>query len=288
MSVIRVAVAGSEGKMGRTVCEAVEGADGLKLSGRFDTATGGTLEESLSEADVMVDFTTPDSALPNAKTALDAGVHVVVGTTGFDLSDLETHANASTANVFVAPNFAIGAVLMMEFAKIAARSMSPAEIIEFHHEGKLDRPSGTAARTRNLIEEAGGVAAGQLQAQRPVPGGHREGVHPLGGIACHQGRQHRREVIHLKGPIHPSHDVPVVSRGVEGIRIEGHANAAAGDTAQGEEMAGEVGHLLAERGEGLRGVVGGEHPAPLGGADINRPGIVRAGRLDLGATPVLT
>ena len=69
MSAIRVAVAGSEGKMGRTVCEAVEGADGLKLSGRFDTATGGTLEESLSEADVMVDFTTPDSALPNAKTA---------------------------------------------------------------------------------------------------------------------------------------------------------------------------------------------------------------------------
>lgn len=169
MSAIRVAVAGSEGKMGRTVCEAVEGADGLKLSGRFDTATGGTLEESLSEADVMVDFTTPDSALPNAKTALDAGVHVVVGTTGFDLSDLETHANASTANVFVAPNFAIGAVLMMEFAKIAARSMSPAEIIEFHHEGKLDRPSGTAARTRNLIEEAGGVVNEPIHSVR-LPG----------------------------------------------------------------------------------------------------------------------
>ena len=169
MSAIRVAVAGSDGKMGSTVCEAVEAAEGLELSGRFDTATGGTLEEILPGADVMVDFTTPESALPNAKAALDAGVHAVVGTTGFDLSELEAHANASNANVFVAPNFAIGAVLMMEFSKIAARSMSPAEIIEFHHEGKLDRPSGTAARTRELIEEAGGVVNEPIHSIR-LPG----------------------------------------------------------------------------------------------------------------------
>ncbi|MFM8889105.1 MAG: 4-hydroxy-tetrahydrodipicolinate reductase [Solirubrobacterales bacterium] len=169
MSAIRVAVAGSEGKMGRTVCEAVEDAEGLELSGQFDTATGGTLEEGLSGADVMVDFTTPESALPNAKAALDAGIHVVVGTTGFDLADLEAHANSSTANAFVAPNFAIGAVLMMEFARIAARSMSPAEIIEFHHEGKLDRPSGTAARTKDLIEEVGGVVNEPIHSVR-LPG----------------------------------------------------------------------------------------------------------------------
>lgn len=169
MSSIKVCVAGSEGKMGRAVCEAVEEADGLELSAQFDTATGGTLEESLAGADVMVDFTTPESALPNATAALDAGVHVVVGTTGFDLSALEAHANASSANAFVAPNFAIGAVLMMEFARIAAKSMGPAEITEFHHEGKLDRPSGTAARTREVIEAAGGTVNEPIHSVR-LPG----------------------------------------------------------------------------------------------------------------------
>lgn len=155
--------------MGRAVCKAVEEAGDLELCGQFDTATGGSLEESLAGADVMVDFTTPESALPNAKAALDAGVHVVVGTTGFDLSELEAHANESSANAFVAPNFAIGAVLMMEFARIAAKSMGPAEITEFHHEGKLDRPSGTAVRTKEMIEAAGGTVNEPIHSVR-LPG----------------------------------------------------------------------------------------------------------------------
>ena len=138
------------------VCEAVEAADGLELSGRADPAGGIALDSVITGADVLIDFTTPDVALGNAFEALDAGVHVVMGTTGFDLLALEEKAGSASANVFVAPNFAIGAVLLMEFARQAAASLGPCEIIEFHHEEKKDRPSGTAARTRELIQEAGG------------------------------------------------------------------------------------------------------------------------------------
>jgi 4-hydroxy-tetrahydrodipicolinate reductase len=99
--------------------------------------------------DVVVDFTRPDTALANALACVAAGVHVVVGTTGFDLAPLEA---ARGANVFVAPNFAIGAVLMMRFAAEASRHMARAEIIELHHDAKLDAPSGTAARTAELME----------------------------------------------------------------------------------------------------------------------------------------
>jgi 4-hydroxy-tetrahydrodipicolinate reductase len=97
---------------------------------------------------VLVDFTVPDSVVANAGEAVAAGVHVVIGTTGFDIAQLE---GLSGANVFVAPNFAIGAVLMMRFASQASRHMAKAEIIELHHDGKLDKPSGTAARTAELI-----------------------------------------------------------------------------------------------------------------------------------------
>lgn len=164
-----VVVAGSEGRMGATVCEAIEQADGLELVGRIDLPGDGELETALGEAEVLVDFTTPGSALPNAVAALDAGVHVVMGTTGFDLAALEAHANQSQANVFVAPNFAIGAVLMMEFARQAAASLGPCEIIEFHHEEKLDRPSGTAARTRELVKGAGGKVNEPIHSVR-LPG----------------------------------------------------------------------------------------------------------------------
>jgi 4-hydroxy-tetrahydrodipicolinate reductase len=153
---IRVAVSGSEGRMGSMVCEAVEAADGLVLSGRADPSGGVALDSVITGADVLVDFTTPDVALGNAFEALDAGVHVVMGTTGFDLLALEEKAESASANVFVAPNFAIGAVLLMEFARKAAASLGPCEIIEFHHEEKKDRPSGTAVRTREVIEAAGG------------------------------------------------------------------------------------------------------------------------------------
>lgn len=155
--------------MGKTVCEAVEAADGLELTGSADPLGEAGIESVLGDADVLVDFTTPDSALSNAIAALDAGVHVVMGTTGFDLLALEEHAKDASANAFVAPNFAIGAVLMMEFARQAAGNLGPCEIIEFHHEQKLDRPSGTAARTRHLIEEAGGEVKEPIHSVR-LPG----------------------------------------------------------------------------------------------------------------------
>jgi len=151
--VIKVAVAGAAGRMGQTVCAAVEGADGLELTGKADPALGTPVSVVLDGAEVLVDFTVPDSALANAREAVAAGVHAVIGTTGFDLDELDDLAGAS-ANVFVAPNFAIGAVLMMMFAAQAARHMPKAEIIELHHNGKLDRPSGTAARMAALIRDA--------------------------------------------------------------------------------------------------------------------------------------
>ena len=148
MSLIRVAVAGAAGRMGQTVCGAVEAADDMKLIGRADPVLGTSVEEVLPHADVLVDFTLPDTALANARQAVAAGVHVVIGTTGFNPEQLHGIAGA---NVFIAPNFAIGAVLMTQFAAEAARHMAAAEIIELHHDGKLDKPSGTAARTARLM-----------------------------------------------------------------------------------------------------------------------------------------
>jgi 4-hydroxy-tetrahydrodipicolinate reductase len=150
---IRVAVAGAAGRMGEAVCAAGEGADDLELSGRADPALGVAVRSVLADADVLVDFTRPETALENARLALEGGVHVVVGTTGFDAGELpEIAAGAATgARAFVAPNFAIGAVLMMRFAAEAARHMARAEIIELHHPAKLDAPSGTARRTAELM-----------------------------------------------------------------------------------------------------------------------------------------
>ena len=151
----RVAVAGAAGRMGTAVCAAVEAADDLELAGRADPALGTTVADVLDGADVLVDFTRPDTALENARAAVGAGVHVVLGTTGFDLAELETlgsGAGRPAANVFAAPNFAIGAVLMMRFAAEASRLMARAEIVELHHDGKLDAPSGTAKRTAELMD----------------------------------------------------------------------------------------------------------------------------------------
>jgi 4-hydroxy-tetrahydrodipicolinate reductase len=154
---IKVAVAGAAGRMGQTVCEAVEGAPDMELVGRVDPLLNTSLEEILDQAEVVVDFTTPDTALQNALTCLRAGVHVVIGTTGFDAAPLQAELSDSTrpsANVLIAPNFAIGAVLMMRFAALAAPHMAKAEIIELHHDGKIDKPSGTAARTAKLMAQA--------------------------------------------------------------------------------------------------------------------------------------
>jgi 4-hydroxy-tetrahydrodipicolinate reductase len=155
---IRVAVSGAAGRMGETACEAVEGADDMVLAGRADPALDTRLSDVLGDAEVMVDFTTPDAAPGNVREALRAGVHAVVGTTGFDLGEVRAVASDAdgAARCFVAPNFAIGAVLMMQLARRVAPHMPECEIVELHHEGKLDAPSGTAKRTADLIADAGG------------------------------------------------------------------------------------------------------------------------------------
>jgi 4-hydroxy-tetrahydrodipicolinate reductase len=142
--------------MGATTSAAVEAADDLELAGQVDPTLGVELSAALAEADVVVDFTTPDAAPANVMACVEAGVHAVVGTTGFDLEPLRAATAGGDGNVLVVPNFAIGAVLMMRFAAEAARHMSEAEIVELHHDGKLDAPSGTAKRTAELIAEAGG------------------------------------------------------------------------------------------------------------------------------------
>jgi len=154
--VINVAVAGAAGRMGATVCRAVEGAEDMRLTGRADPALNTSLAEVLLDAEVVVDFTIPDTAVNNAREAVAAGVHAVIGTTGFNVSELQ---GLSGANIFIAPNFAIGAVLMTQFAAQAAKHMAGAEIIELHHDRKIDKPSGTAARAAELMREAAGTGA---------------------------------------------------------------------------------------------------------------------------------
>jgi len=179
--VIRVAVAGAAGRMGETVCSAVDRAPDMELVGRADPLLGVTLAQMLEQCapEVVVDFTQPDTALQNALDCLRAGVHVVIGTTGFDLAALTEQAQAASsgagsggaggANVFIAPNFAIGAVLMMRFAAEASKHMSKAEIVELHHDGKLDAPSGTAARTAQLMAQASGAEPPPIHSVR-LPG----------------------------------------------------------------------------------------------------------------------
>ena len=182
---IKVAVAGAAGRMGQTVCAAVEGAPDMELVGRADPLLETTLEDVLPGAEVVVDFTQPDTALGNALTCVRSGVHAVIGTTGFDPAPLRQARPVKgrpQANVLIAPNFAIGAVLMMRFAAEAARHMEKAEIIELHHDGKVDAPSGTAARTADLIAEATGGPRPPIHSVR-LPGlvAHQEVV--LGDLA---------------------------------------------------------------------------------------------------------
>jgi 4-hydroxy-tetrahydrodipicolinate reductase len=169
---IRVAVAGAAGRMGETVCAAVEASDDMELVGRADPLLSTTLEDVLVEAEVVVDFTRPDTALGNALACVRSGVHAVIGTSGFDPAPLRQARPVKgrpRANVLIAPNFAIGAVLMMRFATEAARHMEKAEIIEMHHDGKIDAPSGTAAHTAELIAEASGKAPPPIHSVR-LPG----------------------------------------------------------------------------------------------------------------------
>ena len=176
---IRVVASGAAGRMGQAVCEAVEGAEGMELTVKADPALGVELADALGDADVVVDFSTPDTALANVRACLQAGVHVVVGTTGFDLDAARAAAEAAPpgANCFFAPNFAIGAVLLMEAAQRVARHMPECEIVELHHDRKLDAPSGTAKRTAELIEAAGGNVHEPIHSVR-LPGlvAHQEVV----------------------------------------------------------------------------------------------------------------
>jgi 4-hydroxy-tetrahydrodipicolinate reductase len=149
----KVAVSGAAGKMGAAVCAAVDGAEDLELVKKVDPVLNTGLEAALSEAEVVVDFTSPDTAAQNVSQCLEAGVHCVVGTTGVDFSRF---VGVGHANLFAAPNFAIGAVLMMQSARMVAAHMPECEIVELHHDQKLDAPSGTASRTADLISQAGG------------------------------------------------------------------------------------------------------------------------------------
>lgn len=150
---IRVAVSGAAGRMGQTVCAAVDSAQDMTLIGRADPALGVTVADLLAgeRPDVLVDFSIPATAVANIKAAVGAGVHAVVGTTGFEIEEIR---GLSGANILIAPNFAIGAVLLMRFAAEAAKHMSAAEIIELHHDAKVDKPSGTAKLTAQLMHEA--------------------------------------------------------------------------------------------------------------------------------------
>ena len=194
---IAVAVIGAAGRMGSEVCRAVEAAEGLRLVGRYDQ--GDELGD-LAGADVVVEFSVPDASVGNVLHCVGEGVHVVVGTTGWDderLARVESVlAERPGVGVLIAPNFAIGAILMMAFAAKAARFYESVEIIELHHPNKVDAPSGTAARTARLIGEAraaydlGSVPDATADDPDGARGATVEGVHVhsvrLRGLVAHQ------------------------------------------------------------------------------------------------------
>ncbi len=157
MSQIKVAVLGAKGRMGSEACKAVIEAPDLDLVAAIDL--GDSLEELVAKgAHVVIDFTHPDSVMNNLEFAIKNGISVVVGTTGFDekkLSQIRGWLSSSPkTGVLVAPNFGVGAVLMMQFAAKASKYFESVEIVELHHPNKADAPSGTAARTAELINEA--------------------------------------------------------------------------------------------------------------------------------------
>lgn len=195
---MRVAVFGANGRMGTEVCRAVTAAEDLELVAAVDAGDDRSGVEQ--QAQVVVDFTTPDAVLDNLAWCIERGIHVVVGTTGFSEERLDHVRQLLSAKpevgVLVAANFSIGAVLMMHFAEQAARYFESAEIVELHHPNKVDAPSGTAQAT------AGRIAAGRAAAGLgPVPdatssglpgarGAEVQGIHVHGvrlrGLVAHQ------------------------------------------------------------------------------------------------------
>lgn len=185
---IRVGVLGAGGRMGSETCRAVDADDELELVARL--GRDDPLETLVSaRAAVAVEFTTPASVKENVRFCLSHGIHCVVGATGLsdaDLEDVRAWSRDGAANVLVAPNFALGAVLMMSFAAAAARHFDIAEIVERHHERKLDAPSGTALRTARMMTEAReGRAWSSRSGDESVPGS-RGG--DSGGVRIHSLR----------------------------------------------------------------------------------------------------
>jgi len=191
---LKVGVLGARGRMGLEVCRAVEAADDLSLVAAVDV---GDDRDALRAADVVVHFTTPDAVMDNLRWCLGEGLHCVVGTTGFDDERLDEVralvAHQPTVGVIVAPNFGIGAVLMMRFAATAAPYFESVEIVELHHPNKIDAPSGTARRTADLIAEARKGKASpdattqSLEGARGADvGGVRIHAVRLGGLVAHQ------------------------------------------------------------------------------------------------------
>lgn len=195
---IRVGVFGAGGRMGATVCSAVVADDELELVAAVDLHHAGEAIEGVTIADgpealaeagaeVVVDFTVLDAARQNLHWLAEHGMHAVVGTTGFSAADLDgLRAAFTSSNCFLAPNFAIGAVLMMRFAELAAPHFETAEIIELHHDAKIDAPSGTAMRTAERMAAASGDW-GDDPTTKTVVEGARGGV-AVGGIHVHSVR----------------------------------------------------------------------------------------------------
>jgi 4-hydroxy-tetrahydrodipicolinate reductase len=151
---IKVGVLGARGRMGRTVGETVEGAPDLELSAQVDQ---GDSLDALLGCDVVVDFTHVAAVMGNLRWCVEHGLNVVVGTSGFGddrLAEVRSWTDKADVRVLIAPNFSVGAVLMMRFAAQASRFFESAEIIELHHANKMDAPSGTALRTAAMIGEA--------------------------------------------------------------------------------------------------------------------------------------
>lgn len=196
--VVRVGVVGAGGRMGRAVCAAVAAADGLELVAAVDrpgpdgSVEGITIEHELraladAGVQVAVDFTVAPAARVTLPWLAMHGIHAVVGTTGFDDADLDTFRRSfSGSNCLIAPNFAISAVLMMRFAEMAAKWFDTAEIIELHHDQKIDAPSGTAVKTAERMAAAG-IDLAPDPTQHEIYAGARGGLAP-GGIRVHSVR----------------------------------------------------------------------------------------------------
>jgi len=198
--VIRVAVLGAKGRVGSEVVRAVGAADDLELAAAVDVEDDLAASLASSRAEVAVDFTSPDAVLDNVRACVSAGVHAVVGTTGWDSDRLATVegwlGRAPGVGVLVAPNFGVAAVLMMRFAAQAARFYESVEIVELHHANKADAPSGTARRTAELVAAArreAGVAQAPDATSSSLPGARGADVagvpvHAvrLAGLVAHQ------------------------------------------------------------------------------------------------------